>query len=97
VPCPDGGATSHAVPLPSGPPPRVEQALSADGRHGGPRLGSALPVIGEDIVSRLDDRVAPESTLGVVPLRRLVGRGGGPELAGRGLIFERGPSPPPTV
>src|SRR5256885_13537346 len=55
---------------------------------------SATLVIGEDVVSRLHDRVAPESTLGVVPLRRRVGRGAGREGAGRRVIVERGPSPP---
>src|SRR5437667_5467128 len=54
---------------------------------------SATPVIREDVVSRLHDRVARESTLGVVPLRWRVGRGSGREPPGRGLILEHGPSP----
>src|SRR2546428_2181325 len=41
--------------------------------------------------------MAPESTLGVVPLRRYVGRGAGREGAGRRVIVERGPSPPTAV
>src|SRR2546422_1439568 len=59
--------------------------------------GSAALVIGEDVVSRLHDRVAPQSTLGVVPLRRHVGCGAGREGAGRRAIVERGPSPPTAV
>src|SRR5204862_4357425 len=59
-----------------------------------PASRSATPVIREDVVSRLHDRVARESTLGVVPLRRRVGRGRGLERLGRGLILERAPSPP---
>src|SRR6185437_8008496 len=62
-----------------------------------PAPRSAAPVIREDVVSRLHDRVARESTLGVVPLRRRVGRGGGLEGMGRGVILERAPSPPATV
>src|SRR5438874_11840555 len=58
---------------------------------------SAAPVIGEDVVSRLHDRVAPQSTLGVVPLRRHVGCGAAREGAGRRAIVERGPSPPTAV
>src|SRR5213596_1225898 len=58
---------------------------------------SATPVIREDVVSRLHDRVARESTLGVVPLRWRVGRGSGGEPPGRGLILEHGPSPPAAV
>src|SRR5205809_4979901 len=60
-----------------------------------PASRSATPVIREDVVSRLHDRVARESTLGVVPLRWRVGRGSGREPPGRGLILEHGPSPPP--
>ena len=55
---------------------------------------SAAPIIREDVVSRLHDRMARESALGVVPLRRLVGRGTGLEPAGRRLIVEHGPPPP---
>src|SRR5207247_320567 len=58
---------------------------------------SATPVIREDVVSRLHDRVAPQSTLGVVRLRWRVGRGSRREPPGRGIIFERGPSPPAAV
>ena len=58
---------------------------------------SALPVIRKNVVSRLHVRVARESAFGVVPLRRLVGRGTGPELTGRGLIHENGPTPPAAV
>src|SRR5213594_3402490 len=58
---------------------------------------SATPVMREDVVSRLHDRVARESTLGVVPLRWRVGRGSGREPPGRGLILEHGPSPPAAV
>src|SRR5438874_13607399 len=58
---------------------------------------SATLVIGEDVVSRLHNRVAPQSTLGVVPLRRRVGCGAGREGTGRRVIVERGPSPPTAV
>src|SRR6266550_5469327 len=58
---------------------------------------SATPVIREDVVSRLHDRVARESTLRIVPLRRRVGRGSGREPPGRGIILERGPSPPTAI
>src|SRR6059058_4749249 len=58
---------------------------------------SATPVIREDVVSRLHDRVARESTLGVVPLWWRVGRGSGREPPGQGLILEHGPSPPAAV
>src|SRR2546422_3456954 len=61
-----------------------------------PASRSATPVIREDVVSRLHDRVARESTLGVVPLRWRVGRGSGREPPGR-LILEHGPSPPAAV
>ena len=54
--------------------------------------GSAPPVLREDIVSVLHDRVAPEPALGVVPLRRHVGHVGGHELTGRGVVLERTPS-----
>src|SRR5207253_8601395 len=37
--------------------------------------GSPLRVVGENVVSCLHDRVAPDPTLGVVPLRRLVSLG----------------------
>src|SRR5438094_1109060 len=58
---------------------------------------SAALVIREDVVSVLHDRVAPQSTLGVVPLRGKVGCGAGREGAGRRVIVERGPSPPAAV
>src|SRR5437773_545569 len=58
---------------------------------------SATPVIREDVVSRLHDRVAPQSTLGVVRLRWRVGRGSRREPPGRGIILERGPSPPTVI
>src|SRR5207247_5107772 len=62
-----------------------------------PLFLSARPVIGEDVVSRLHDRVAREPTLGVVLLGRLVGCGAGPEGTGGGLILEHGPSPHAAV
>src|SRR5256712_10657089 len=62
-----------------------------------PASRSATPVIREDVVSRLHDRVARESTLGVVPLRWRVGRGAWREPPGRGLILEHGPTPPAAV
>src|SRR6266568_5868161 len=71
--------------------------VGADGRHDNPAPRSAPPVIREDVVSRLHDRMARESTLGVVPLRRHVGRGSGPEPTGRSLVLENGPSPPAGV
>src|SRR5438105_10474218 len=58
---------------------------------------SAALVIREDVVSRLHDRVAPQSTLGVVRLRWRVGRGSRREPPGRGIILERGPSPPTAI
>src|SRR5437870_4799420 len=61
-----------------------------------PASRSAPPVIREDVVSRLHDRVARESTLGVVPLWWRVGRGSGREPPGR-LILEHGPPPPAAV
>src|SRR5437870_3642153 len=61
-----------------------------------PASRSAPPVIREDVVSRLHDRVARESTLGVVPLWWRVGRGSGREPPGR-LILEHGPPPPAAI
>ena len=58
---------------------------------------SPRPVVREHVVSRFHDRVAPESALGVVPLRRHVRRGGGRELAGRCVVLERAPSPSAAV
>src|SRR5207302_5953153 len=58
---------------------------------------SATPVIREDVASRLHDRGARESTLGVVPLRCRVGRGSGREPPGRGRILQHGPTPPPPA
>src|SRR5882724_3158456 len=58
---------------------------------------SPLPVVSENIISRLHDRVAREPALGVVALRRLVSQGGGRERIGRGVILERGPSPSAAV
>src|SRR5689334_20598479 len=79
----------------SGRPAR--QVPSPDGCLDSRFRRSAPSVIGEDVVSRLHDRVAPEPTLGVVPLRWLVGCGGGLEGTGRGVILERAPSPPAAV
>src|SRR4029077_20870996 len=72
------------------PPPEARRAKR-------PLPRSARCVIREDVVSRLRDRVALESTLGVVPLRRLGGRGGGREGTGRGVMLKRRPSPPAAV
>src|SRR5215469_8132907 len=58
---------------------------------------SPLLVVRENVISCLHDRVAPEPALGVVPLRRLVGRGGGRERIGRSVVVERGPSPSAAV
>src|SRR5438034_7154582 len=51
---------------------------------------SPLPVVRENVISCLHDRVAREPTLGVVPLRRVVSQGAGREHIGRGVIVERG-------
>src|SRR5256885_7456312 len=58
---------------------------------------SALPVVREDVISGLHDRVAREPALGVVPLRRLVSRRGGRKRIRRGVILERAPSPTAAV
>src|SRR5207244_10120520 len=79
------------------PLPRPRYATSILLGMNAPASRSATPVIREDVVSRLHDRVARESTLGVVPLRWRVGRGSGREPPGRGLILEHGPSPPAAV
>ena len=57
---------------------------------------SPVPVIRENVISCLHARVAREPALGVVPLRRLVSRGGGLERIGRGVILEIGPPPDPA-
>src|SRR5216117_2439813 len=59
--------------------------------------GSPLPVVRENVISCLHDRVAREPALGVVTLRRLVSRGAGLERIGRSVILERGPSPAAAV
>src|SRR5579863_6283284 len=61
------------------------------------RLPSPLRVGGEDVILVRHDRVAGEAALGVVLLRRRVGRIGGPEGLGCRVILERGPSPSPAV
>src|SRR2546429_7251294 len=78
--------------------PGLAPGVSRAGERRALRLcASAALVVREDVVSRLHDRVAPQSTLGVVPLRRHVGCGAGREGAGRRAIVERGPSPPTAV
>jgi TonB dependent receptor len=54
-------------------------------------------VLRENVVSLCHDGVAPEPTLGVVCLRRLVRRRGWPEGAGCVFILERAISPATTV
>src|SRR6516164_7171375 len=58
---------------------------------------SPVPVIRENVISCLYDRVAREAALGIVPLRRLVGQGAGPERIGCSIILEYGPSPSAAV
>ena len=50
---------------------------------------SPVPVIRENVISCLHDRVAREPALGVVPLRRLVSQGAGRERIGRGVSIAR--------
>src|SRR5579863_6707979 len=56
-----------------------------------------MPVIREDVISRLDARVAREPTLGVVSLWRLVSQGAWRERIGCSVIVEHGVSPPAAV
>src|SRR5262245_13293560 len=58
---------------------------------------SASPVLREDIVPRLHDRMAPEPALGVVPLRRTVGGGSRREASGLGVVLERAVSPSAAI
>src|SRR5260370_40751953 len=66
-----------------------KRATSADRQS----LYSPFPVLGENVILGLHDRVTREPALGVVRLRRLVGLGAGRERTGRGGIIERGPCP----
>src|SRR5262252_6261090 len=59
--------------------------------------GSPLPVLCENVVSRLRPRVACEPALGVVPLRRSPSCGAGLERIGGGVVIEHGISPPAAV
>ena len=56
-----------------------------------------MPVIRENVISRLHHRVAREPALGVVPLRRLASQGAGRERIGCSVIVEHGVSPPAAV
>jgi hypothetical protein len=56
-----------------------------------------MPVICENVVSRLYGRGAREPALGVVPLRRLASQGAGSERIGCSVIVEHGLSPPAAV
>src|SRR6476660_7489900 len=56
-----------------------------------------MPVFRENVISGLHRRVAHEAALGVVPLRRLSGRGAGRERIGCGVIVEHGVTPPAAV
>src|SRR5215475_11907770 len=58
---------------------------------------SPVPVIRENVVSCLHDRVAREPALGIIRLRRPVSQGAGRERIGRGVILEDGPSPSAAV
>src|SRR6478736_2752779 len=58
---------------------------------------SPLPVIRENVISRLRSRMAREPALGVVPLRRRASCGAGLERIGRGVVVEHGPSPSAAV
>jgi len=60
-------------------------------------MPSPVPVIRKHVISCLHDRVAREAALGVVPLRRLVSQGAGPERIGCSVILEHGPSPSAAV
>src|SRR3989442_3558593 len=61
------------------------------------RSRSPLPVVRENVISRFHDRVARQSALGVVRLRRLVSRAGGCERIGRSVVLEGAPSPSAAV
>ena len=58
---------------------------------------SSRPVLCENIVPFLHDRVARVAALGVVSLRRLVFQGGGREGIGRRVILERAITPSAAV
>src|SRR5437660_168633 len=70
-----------------------KRATSADRQS----LYSPFPVLRENVILCLHDRVTRKPTLGVVRLRRLVGLGAGRERTGRGVIIEHGPSPSAAV
>src|SRR5271169_5100964 len=58
---------------------------------------SPLRVHRKNVVLRLRYRVARCPAFGVVPLRRLIRQGAGPEGIGRGLIFKLGIPPAAAV
>src|SRR5208283_3933208 len=60
-------------------------------------LASPVPVVRENVISRLHDRVAREAALGVVSLRRLAGQSAWRERIGCTVIVEDGVTPPTTV
>src|SRR5215475_13882060 len=60
-------------------------------------VGSPLSVLRENVVAVLHGGVAREPALGIVFLRRVVGRSGGLERVGRRVVLERAPSPAAAV
>src|SRR6478736_9621210 len=58
---------------------------------------SARPVLGEDVVAFLHDRMARVAALGIVPLRRRVTQCARGERVGGRVIFERAVSPSAAV
>src|SRR5260370_23901988 len=70
-----------------------KRATSADRQS----LYSPFPVLRENVILCLHDRVTRKPALGVVRLWRLVGLGAGRERTGRGVIIEHGPSPSAAV
>jgi hypothetical protein len=59
--------------------------------------GSPVPVLRENVIAVLHYRMARESALGVVSLRRIFRLIAGPKSIGRRVILERGPPPSAAV
>src|SRR5829696_4568039 len=95
-------AVSSALTLERLHPDRIEAAPSSAAtasRDARCRVirASSLCVVGKDVVPVLYNRVAGESALGVVALRRVGCCGGGREFSGYGVILECAPSPSATI
>ena len=58
---------------------------------------SPVPVLRENVISCLHERMARKPALGVVRLRWLVSQGAGHESIGCSVIVEHGPSPPAAI